>query len=627
METYYTIHPLIYMPFSPGVKCTHTTNFRLVQQRPERILRALTPLQHTGTHTKDEKDFSMNFDSQNNRISVRAVYECGESKDSNTLLLAAVGQRPGDAPTPDISQKAILSLPRSTQPPEPSELPALVEKTSALSKSESCSTLGAVSVEFSISNEARSMSLDLPCGLTGATTDQISPSDDTIGTSVDPPDQNISRQTSTNVDLATCLEDEGRPNVHRIDTNVLQGTSASTDETATDETATDETATDVSESALSSDPVHLNTGTEFTPALARTLENPKTSTKQEIEDEVSSRHAHSDPYTNSTHAEHGRNEISSEQATTKAVPHGVRPSKQGGQEAHKTEKPLANDGSSFTGKEVVSSVGAEAKEVLTVDQLCGQTQPVLTSAKEEGVLQTDTPPFALGKHSPSLNRGGLMEVTYGIRRNETAAIYPVSPTQRERTVSPTSRRSNRLAANFETNLSANCNATAGMSPTPKHPPKSPPQLHPNHLHATQSPNHRSTSLQSEPSPAVSPTPCPPTDKCDSSVGQTLTPAPSEPHSERIAFSGEDLGGSATQSVVTNCQRGHRGMAHAGIPGLEPPATTGNITGRLSPSAPQPTAQQDPDKHSTSSLPQTARADTGCLVGPPPANSGPAAPTP
>ena len=102
------------------------------------------------------------------RISVRAVFDLGESEDSNTLLVASVNLQTGDreehTPTPrDSQEKEVVSLPRSCQPPQPSQLPVLVAKTSGsstLSKSESCLTVKTISVTGSDSNDARSVSVN-----------------------------------------------------------------------------------------------------------------------------------------------------------------------------------------------------------------------------------------------------------------------------------------------------------------------------------------------------------------------------------------------------------------------------------------------------------------------------------
>ena len=540
---------------------------------------------------------------------MRAVYDREESQDSNTLLVAAVSPgREREAPS-DGYQREILSLPRSSEPPQPSDLPVLVEKTSTLSKSESCSTLGAVSVEMSATIEARSMSLNLPtsCDLTSDSVEQMLPSLDPIGTSVDPPGQTnagVCSQTSTSVDLVPYTGDENGANAHQIDT-----------------TSAEEANIDVGSSPLSLDP---NASTRHTqPGL---LDNPS---REEAMHELSARHSHT---TVATHAEHDRNAVSVPltlcNATTKTKPHGLERSKQPGQETHieseRPEKPCVNYGSGFTGKEMASSVRAEAKEVLTVEHLCGQTQPPLTSVNDEGVLQTDTPPLPIGKPSPSANPASGRKVMYGT----SAATSPECT--RRRMQSPINLKGHRLAANFDANLPVGHprGATAVISHTPQ-PPKSQTFDRLHRPHTTQLPNNQSPALERDSSPTVSPTPHPQPDKCCPSVGQTVTPAPREEHSEKIAFSGEEQGRPAEQHLMTSCQKDHWGMACTGILGRcsqQPPATTDEVA-HLSASVGQPATHQGLDKHPTLCVSQPGKADTGRLVGPPLANSDPVVPTP
>lgn len=88
------------------------------------------------------------------RISVRAVYNLGESEDSNTLLVASVNHPQVEneqtvSTLGSSSEKEVIPLPRSSQPPAPAAQPFLVSKTSTLSKSESFSGLETVSVSNS----------------------------------------------------------------------------------------------------------------------------------------------------------------------------------------------------------------------------------------------------------------------------------------------------------------------------------------------------------------------------------------------------------------------------------------------------------------------------------------------
>ena len=92
------------------------------------------------------------------RISVRAVYDCGESRDSNMLLVASVNPHTEHTLTPHGPGKEVVCLPRSLRPPAPAQLPELVEKMSILSKSASCCTLGTMSIENSTATEPRSLS-------------------------------------------------------------------------------------------------------------------------------------------------------------------------------------------------------------------------------------------------------------------------------------------------------------------------------------------------------------------------------------------------------------------------------------------------------------------------------------
>lgn len=93
---------------------------------------------------------------------MRAVYDLGESDDSNTLLVASVNhpQEENEHTVPtlsSLSEKEVIPLPRSSQPPAPAALPFLVSKTSTLSKSESFPGLETISVSNS---ETRSLSMN-----------------------------------------------------------------------------------------------------------------------------------------------------------------------------------------------------------------------------------------------------------------------------------------------------------------------------------------------------------------------------------------------------------------------------------------------------------------------------------
>lgn len=96
------------------------------------------------------------------RISVRAVYDLGESEDSNTLLVASVNHPQVEneqtiSNLSSLSERDVIPLPRSSQPPVPAALPFLVSKSSTLSKSESFSGLETISVSNS---ETRSVSMN-----------------------------------------------------------------------------------------------------------------------------------------------------------------------------------------------------------------------------------------------------------------------------------------------------------------------------------------------------------------------------------------------------------------------------------------------------------------------------------
>lgn len=523
------------------------------------------------------------------RVSVRAVYNCGESEDSNTLLVAAVGDAARKEAPSAGSQKEILSLPRPTEPPKPTELPALVEKTSALSKSASFSTLETVSLEVSAVNKAHSMSLNLPSSLTGAGSDQSSSSTDQVGTSVDPPDPtNVPHQTSTNVDVVPCLVDSTSVSAHQsppstptVDPDFSKGTLPP---------------------VLGEDP-----SSHTHPVASRLPDNLKTPSRQEAVHELSGRHSHTEPSNTATHTEHDKNDVSVPNAlpretTTKAESHRLKHSKQGRQtsrEPHSPEKPY--DGLSYSGKEMASLVRVGAKEVPTVDQLCGQTQTALTSVNNEGVLQTDTPPLAIEKRSPS--------------------VY---------------HRSHRLAAIFDGNLSGSHRRITGM-PSTSQPPKTQTLRCHRELHATELSDYRPPALQSNPSPTVFPTLHPQPNKCHPSVGQTPIPAPSERHSEQITFSGEERGGTDRRPLTTryqqedwetSCQKEHQGMTRDGIFGSNPQQPVGKTgeVAHLSASSCQPTTQHSPDKHPMHGECRPWKAATGCLVGPPPSISDLVAPT-
>lgn len=524
------------------------------------------------------------------------------------------------------SQKEILSLPRPTEPPKPTELPALIEKTSALSKSASFSTLETVSLEVSAVNKAHSMSLNLPSSLTGAGSDQLSSSTDQVGTSVDPPDPtNVLHQTSTNVDVVPCLVDSTSASAHQsppstptVDPDFSKGTLPP---------------------VLGEDP-----SSHTHPVASRLPDNLKTPSRQEAVHELSGRHSHTEPSNTATHTEHDKNDVSAPNAltretTTKVESHRLKHSKQGRQtsrEPQSPEKPYANEGLSYSGKETASLVRVEAKEVPTVDQLCGQTQTALTSVNNEGVLQTDTPPLAIEKHSPSLNTvGGGGRVTYSDQL--TSTITATSPeNRRKKTLSPVYPRSHRLAANFDGNLSGSHRRNTGM-PSTSQPPKTQTLRCHRELHATELSDYCPPALQSNPSPTVSPTLHPQPNKCHPSVGQTPIPAPSEWYSEQITFSGEERGGTDRQPLITSCQqedweascqKEHQGMTRDGIFGSNPQQPVGKTgeVAHLSAGTCQPTTQHGPDKHPMHGECQPWMAATGCLVGPPPSIADLVAPT-
>ena len=552
---------------------------------------------------------------------MRAVYNSGESQDSNTLLLAAVGQRSGEGLMKDSTHKEILSLPRSSEPPQPSEMPELVEQTSALSKSESCSTLPTVSVDISTSNEPSSMSLNLPTpsDQTSSGGDQIFPFVGEIGNSVDQPGATIFHTTITSVDLADCSGEQSSASTHQTDTNIVQAKSVSVDETSVDV---------VSEKELPASPMRRKFASKHLPALAVPLDNLKQSPKQEMECELSTRHVSFGPHTNTVHAEKNEFSVPHLQPTTETAPHEPDHPKQRDdrKKLHSAEKPHANGGLCFAGEDVASSVRDEAKEIPTVDQLCVQTQPSLTSVNDKGVLQTDTPPLAIGPHSPSINSAGVRDVTHNLE----PAISPVTTeVRRQRASSPTGRRTHRLAANFETNLShANFGVNTGM-PRASQPPKSHAPRHLHQLHATQSPSCQLSLLQSSTPPSIFPTLHPPPKQCNFVVQTPISP-PREQHSTKITFSGEEPTRTAKeQPLITDCQKVERGMLHTGILGqsVQGPLATISDTTHLSASGPQPTTQPGPDNHSTRFLPQPGEGDTECLVGSPPANSGLLSPTP
>lgn len=92
---------------------------------------------------------------------MRAVYDTGESEDSNMLLVASLNHHLRDELSTSTStgtQNEVLSLPRLFQPPVPTQVPEIVQRSSTLSKSESCLTLGAISVNNSTALGSRSVS-------------------------------------------------------------------------------------------------------------------------------------------------------------------------------------------------------------------------------------------------------------------------------------------------------------------------------------------------------------------------------------------------------------------------------------------------------------------------------------
>lgn len=463
----------------------------------------------------------------NIRISLRAVYNLGESEDSNTLLLASVHLPTDDDQrtctlTPSGSlEKEVISQPRLSQPPLPTELPALVSKTSALSKSESCLVLETVSVASSTSIEARSLSLnqllDKNLDCVGQTTPVVPTSVDQTGTNVD--------QTLPSVDEMTSPPTKEKHGQPKPSCNELE----------------------------------LTTNTHSCSSCFP---------RQEIKHDLSVGHF---PL---SHMACSNDHMSAASNTTSTDPCTVsgRAVIQGG------EVPLQLHASSvFTGKDI-QPLESESEKSHTVVQLCLQTQPPLTSINEAGKTEAlcaeTTEPRKVSRPSDIPVAGvDAVKTNSEIENLKVVAASANNP------------RSPRLAAKFDAHMRSDCHTSASSIIPASQPQRNQSDLRKIdhvHVHTTQLPNHHSLKPHSD----VWPTHSLQLRKDSSSVGKTEREnraSLSEVYSQQIDFSGEGwrVGGLVNENITVShedSQEHSQGM-HLGMldcDSHQPIAATSNV---------------------------------------------------
>ena len=335
----------------------------------------------------------------NTRISVRAVYDHGESEDSNMLLLASLDPHSeGERSTPTLtgSQNEVVSLPRALQPPAPTQqTPTIVQKSSSLSKSESSLTLGTLSVENS-TIELRSMSASQ------------------LGTALD---QNedllvVSKTPFGHTDSSVC---KTLPAVKKTGTSIID--------------------------FRSTHPVGPQASVRTQPQLTASDDNNndhEVLLRQEIGHELSERHDQVDQQSHTAHYP-----IYAMSPTTLDPPSqgkAVLAGKVHNKQKHTTAV------SDFT-EEEASSLTCEAYQS---PQHSKQTQPPLSSSDRNGLKTGNLQAVvASNSHSPTIPlRGEGIVCSARTEKSESATQISDVALRHARTMSPVNQRSPRLAAVF-----------------------------------------------------------------------------------------------------------------------------------------------------------------------------------
>ena len=549
------------------------------------------------------------------RILVRAVYECGESGDSNILLVASLnpgtheeGELSASTPDDDCGGGGmVVSLPRSSNPPSPTQPPLLVGKTSTLSRSESCSTLGAISVENSTTVEARSISFDQ----LGVGKPEYPFSDD----------KTVLQQLQSVSQAPTNDHHSFGMKVGQTDTithhhTATQRHMSQISGTSNVDPISKETSTDVDQimqqMSTSVDPINISYGVFNTPThLPEQSEHTHnrssgiSSLTQEIVNELSMRYSQ----VNTTHSLLQSYDCATssmlppDDPTTKEATMPCAESLKlqglsaGGAADLLQEKACVKGLSNFPEKELASLLRKPGEfEALG----CVQTQWPPPVSTHEIVLKTDTPaPHAhtvvtKNSHPSSIPAtDGVVTVCTALKTKPVQTIPTYSCSEGKR--SPVSRRSPRLAANFEcvlrtghpsTNMST---TTSGMT---FHVPQTELGMKPHNLVP-----HTATSslpeLQTNFTANVSPTQplCP--NKCTTSVDETQIVRTSEIHPEQINLSRDsvdqkdkvlagDYDNTRPVSMMTRGSQKHpKGGMHSGMFGSnhqqELLATTSNLS--------------------------------------------------
>lgn len=316
------------------------------------------------------------------------------------LLIASLDPRTEDersTPTSTCSQKEIVSLPRLSQPPTPTEIPEIVKKSSTLSKSESCSTLGTISVENSTIIKSRSMSanpLDTAFDQKSESVVLQPPIGETNTAAVDKPHPTVTQTGTTVSDFGTTDPVSHQASIHTQAQLITSSVNSSDDTTLL---------------------------------------------RQEIGHELSGSHyqVYQQPPTHTPICD-----MSSSSQTASGLDHGRQEGRAflaGEVQVH------ATTGSDFT-EEEASSLACETYQCPTVEQHHKQTQPSLRLL-DENAFKTGTLHTAVGSnsHSPTIPPRGEAAPCFTHHEKTESSDVALSHV---RTMSPVNHRSPRLAAMF-----------------------------------------------------------------------------------------------------------------------------------------------------------------------------------
>ena len=501
---------------------------------------------------------------------MRAVFDLGESEDSNTLLVASVDPQTGDekrAPTPRNSHdKEVVSLPRSLQPPLPSQPPVLVARTSStLSKSESCLTLKTTSVASSNSNDKRSVSVN-----------QL------VDREVHQEGTSIAHQSGTSVNQLP-------PSFgHSTDTQPSRGVTHPH-----------------SPKPYSSD----DTGPNFLP-------------RQEIKADLATRNPGGSP---SAHTAFSRDTLSVPASTAFIEPcEGSSKARILGEIPLERVQEVSTGSSDFTSSPPLLF---EPQDAPTVERLCVQTRAPLTSIIE-GEEKTDTVRAGMEQNVPHLPDIPVDNVKGAVRPNKTNTEVVTSvmgDVKRVRTPSPIAPRSPRLAAKFDVHTTQTklCSNVSDGIALRVHSPNSRPNVHTptTQLHTPQLPTHHNSDVCSQ-HITHQHQPCTNSDL----VGQTndVRAGPSERYLRQINLSDEAQSweGLASRDKETAIHEGSQEMSHGmrtGMPRCRLIATT-STAAELSVQPPHQQSAIETRRHQTPNNSQTS--DT-LSVPPPSGHTGPA----